>query len=192
MVLDSISHQSKLDPFTLSPPSQSEEPTENIWGVFTPAAIWQLHRGSQNQWCHRDEDSSLATQQWAGGWNRPLDVYFGKSAGKSGGCWDGRRVEHWAEDRFSWEELDDSEYNETSPWQIHKDLCYFCPPSHSNKDIKSALIKGDLFISWCGTDTWNSHCPFCILCKHMRHWHSLCQENLWCPGSAPTLPWNPD
>lgn len=50
MVLDSISHQSKLDPFTLSPPSQSEEPTENIWGVFTPAALWQLHRGNQNQW----------------------------------------------------------------------------------------------------------------------------------------------
>lgn len=133
--LDSILHQSKLNQFIMSPPSQPGEPTENICGVFTPAAIWQLHCGSQSQRMLQGRGQLLGHP--AGGWNRPLDAYFGKLAWKSGDCWDGRRVEHWAEDWISWEELDGSEYNETDPEQIHKDsVLLLCPQPQQQRHEK--------------------------------------------------------
>lgn len=105
--LDTILHQSKLNQFILSPPSPPGESTENICGVLTPAAIWQLHCESPSQGMLQDEDSSLAIQQVAG-----TDPGF--SFGKSG------MAEEWSTEQRT--DSPGSEYNETNPGQIYKYL----------------------------------------------------------------------
>lgn len=54
----------------------------------------------------------------ASGSNKPLNVYFGKSAGKAGNHWGGGRLEHQMEDQCSWEDLDDFKYSENNPAEI--------------------------------------------------------------------------
>lgn len=138
--------------------------------------------------CCRDEDSSLVIQQWAGTglgwlfWEVSWEVWRLLRWQKSGAL--SRGLILLGEAGWLWVQWNQSRAD------VQRSQCHFCPHNHSSKDLKCAFIKGDLSISRCLT--LGMATVLSASSASMRHWPSLCQENLWCAGSAPTLPWNPD